>query len=358
MSEMTSKDRVIASLTHREPDRVPTYEAFSPGFESKWRAAKSIGPEVDIYAFYGVDVRIVKPEMAPRSGGESLLEENEDYEVYIDGWGSTQKRFVHDSWYAQPIDFAVRSEEDFASYRIDSAHDERRYGLFSQQVNRLRKDFAVFGAIRGPFTCLWRLLGMLQSFYQMADSPDFVRRVVTTMTDLQLQIGIEELRRGKDMLGILIDDDVAHNAGMMFSPEMYRFFFFPALTNMCRRLKMAGARFIIYHSDGDFRAIIPLLIDAGVDAIHPLEARAGMDIIELKRVFGESLSFIGNIDNTGTLRIGNKADIESEVRRKLRAAKGGGYIVGTHSIGDDVPIENYDHYVQVLRECGAYPIAG
>jgi len=234
-------------------------------------------------------------------------------------------------------------------YEFESPKDPIRYTDFVKEVED-NKDMALFGHITGPYGLLWHTRGPEQSFYDIAEDPNFVRALVEKLTEGMIEIGLQQLERSKGLLlGIWIADDIAYNKGLMFSPETYYKLFWPSLRRMCESFKKRGAK-IIYHSDGDIREAIDMLIEAGVDAINPLEVRAGMDVVKLKEKYEGRLSFIGNIDNTGTLRTGTKQDIEKEVIRKLKAAKGGGYIIGSsHSIGPDVPIENYEYFLQIVR---------
>jgi len=351
---MRAFDRVSAALSRRPVDRVPRYDYYWPEFQAEWKRRKSTPQDADIYSHYGIDIRVIKPDLAPRVGGGTVLEATPEHEIVLDGWGSRQKRLYSSTSFFHPESFAVHSEEDFDGYHIDSALDDRRYDTLVRATKSLVPEFAVFVEITGPYTCLWRVLGVEPALLSMVERPKFVQRVADLMARFQAEVGCEALRRVPGLLGVLIDDDVACNRGMLFSPAMYRTFFLRPLKTMCAELKAAGGRYIVYHSDGDIRSIIPTLIEAGVDAIHPLEPRAGMDVVELQHTYGDRLSFIGNMDNSDLLRTGSPEAIRQDVRRKLTATRGGGYIPGSHSIGDDVPVENYDCYIEALEEYGTY----
>lgn len=354
---MTSKERVTATLSHQEPDRVPTWEWFWPQFEEKWRREKGFSPNIDIYRYYEIDVRFLSPDIDPRIGGEVLLEKTSAFEIIRDGWGIVQRRLFDSYSPPQMQDFPIKDEQDLEAFHFDPPRDLRRYHSCIQQVAREKDSFAFFGRILGPYRTHWQMRGPLQSFFDMVEKPEFVERIVTKSMAFMTAAGVAQLQMIGDLLGVWIFDDVAYNNGMLFSPELYRQLYFPSLRMMCQVLKKNGAKFIVHHSDGDFRAIIPMLIEAGVDAIQPLEVRAGMDVLELKDMYGDKLSFIGNIDNTGTLRVGSREDIRKEVIHKLHAARGGGYIIGSsHSVGVDVPIANYEYFREIVRELGDYPL--
>jgi uroporphyrinogen decarboxylase len=108
------------------------------------------------------------------------------------------------------------------------------------------------------------------------------------------------------------------------------------------------------HSDGDIRRLIPRLIDAGIQVLQPLEAKAHLDVRELKREYGRDLTFMGNIDVQKMSA--SRAELEEEVRTKLEVAKqGGGYIYHSdHSVPPTVPLEKYVYLMELLHTYGSY----
>jgi uroporphyrinogen decarboxylase len=113
----------------------------------------------------------------------------------------------------------------------------------------------------------------------------------------------------------------------------------------------------IFHSDGNISAVLEDLIDCGIQAIHPLEQKA-MDISEVKRLYGNKLGVIGNIDLSYTLTRGTPKQVEDAVKAKIhQLAPGGGYCLGSeNSIPDYVPFENYDAMRRAALRYGRYPI--
>jgi uroporphyrinogen decarboxylase len=113
---------------------------------------------------------------------------------------------------------------------------------------------------------------------------------------------------------------------------------------------------VILHTDGDVRPILPHFIDAGITALQPIDAIAGMNVMELKPLYGDRIAFIGNIDNSNTLPFGSTEDVCREVREKMAVAgQGGGYICGSsHSVPDSVPVQNYLALVDTVRKYGRY----
>ena len=106
---------------------------------------------------------------------------------------------------------------------------------------------------------------------------------------------------------------------------------------------------IIYHTDGNYLDVIEDLIEIGFDAIHPNEAKAGIDVVKLRKKYKKKIAYFGNIDATNVLSK-SKDLIKKEVIYKLKAAKDGGYIPGGDDIPPSVSPENYDYYMKVLRQ--------
>ena len=113
---------------------------------------------------------------------------------------------------------------------------------------------------------------------------------------------------------------------------------------------------VIYHGDGDVRSILEDYIEVGIDAYNPLEVKAGLDVVELRRQYGHRLAFCGNMD---VIAWGNETqeELECMILTKLNAGKGGGYIFQSdHSIPNSVSGQSYDYVVKLVRQLGRYPL--
>jgi uroporphyrinogen-III decarboxylase len=113
---------------------------------------------------------------------------------------------------------------------------------------------------------------------------------------------------------------------------------------------------VIYHGCGNVKAILPDFIEMGLDAYNPLEAKAGLDVVELRRQYGHRLGFCGNGD-IPLWETGDREKIHREVLHKLNAAKGGGLIFQSdHSVSSSVRGSTYDYIVKLVRQYGKYPL--
>jgi len=155
--------------------------------------------------------------------------------------------------------------------------------------------------------------------------------------------------------GMVIWGDVAFSQTMLFDPEYWRVYFKPwvkAMIEECHNNSLP----VIYHGCGNVELIFEDFVEMGLDAYNPLEVKAGMDAVELKRKFGDKIGYCGN-SNIQVWESGDKELVRKEVLRKLNAAKGGGFIFQSdHSVSSDVSGHTYDYIVKLVREYGKYPL--
>jgi uroporphyrinogen-III decarboxylase len=113
---------------------------------------------------------------------------------------------------------------------------------------------------------------------------------------------------------------------------------------------------VIYHGCGNVELIFEDFIEIGLDANNPLEVKANMDAVELKKKYGNKIGYCGN-NNIQVWETGDKELIRKDVLRKLNAAKGGGFIFQSdHSVSSEVSGHTYDYVVKLVREYGKYPL--
>ena len=169
-----------------------------------------------------------------------------------------------------------------------------------------------------------------------------------------VHVGLEMLRRYRlHDTAMWLDDDIGTNQGTVFSPAVFEKVFLPCYRMMVGAYRAAGVRTVIFHSDGNIENVLDMLVDAGISALNPLEYKAGMDAVRLRERYGRKLAFIGGLDNAHTLPEGTPAEIEAHVRRLLSIGEEGGLVAGSHSIGADVPVQNYELAWRLIRDAAS-----
>lgn len=367
-------ERVIAALEHREPDRVPVGEFFWTNFLRRAKAELNVGDDFDPYRHWDLDVVVINPNMDPHITGIQVLQDTPERKVVKTGFGATIERC---GTYPMPnfMDFDTKTCEQMEAFEFGDPKDQRRYfeaiddqinsvadalnlGLpsYIDRVNAYADDFCVFGSVCDPHEMIWRIMGTENVLTKLAEEPTRMAKFIERLGDFLVGIVDGQVAAAAgELSGIYIWGDIAYDQGMFFSPQYWRDVYKPQLKRICEAAHKAGLK-TIYHGCGNASEVFEDMIEAGVDAYNPLEAKASLDVVALKRHFGRRWAFNGNI-NVQVLETNDREKVRREVVTKLNAAKGGGFILQSdHSIPDNVDPSTYDYMMQIVREYGKYPL--
>jgi uroporphyrinogen decarboxylase len=367
-------ERVIAALEHREADCVPVGEFFWTNFLRRARAELDAGDDFDPYRYWDLDMIVITPNMDPHITGIQVLEQAEDYTVVRTGFGAVIERRCT---YPMPrfIEFETKTYEQMEAFEFDDSNDRRRYfeavddqinsvadelnlGLpsYVERVNAYADDFCVFGSVCEPHEMMWRIMGTENVMIKLAEAPKRMAKFVERLGDFLVGIVRGQIAAADGRLaGMYIWGDIAYDKGMFFHPDYWRRVYKPQLKRICDTVHAAGLK-TIYHGCGNASVVFEDMIEVGVDAYNPLEAKAGLDVVDLKRQFGKRWAFNGNID-VRVLATNDRDSVRREVLTKLNAARGGGFIVQSdHSVPDSVDPKTYDYVIELVREYGRYPL--
>ncbi len=367
-------ERVLAALEHREADRVPIGEFFWTNFIRRAKAELDVGDDFDPYRYWNLDLVVVTPNMDPHLTGITVLEDTPERTLVKTGFDATIERR---STYPMPHynDFDTKTYEQMEAFEFDDPKDPQRFfeqlddqinsvgdalnlGLppWIDRLNNYADDFCVFGAVCEPHEILWRTMGTENVLMKLAEGPDRMAKFIERIGDFMIGVAEAEIEAADGKLtGMYIWGDVAYDKGMFFSPTYWRHIYKPQVARICDVCHAAGLK-TIYHGCGNASPVFEDLIEAGVDGYNPLEAKAGLDVLKLKRRFGSTWAFDGNID-VQVLETNDRDLVRDEVLRKLNAAKGGGFILQSdHSMPDNVDPATYDYVVELAREHGTYPL--
>jgi uroporphyrinogen decarboxylase len=365
-------ERLRAALSHREGDRVPVGEMFWTGFLRRCQA--NYGGDFDPYRHFNLDYVIVTPNMDPKIQPFEIVEQRGDDIVVRTGFGATIRR-RGDLPMPHYDGFSVNRPEEMEDFAFDPPDDPRRFSAggddqincvgdallrdlppWDQRLQAYAGDFALFGSVCEPYEFLWRIIGSQNALYWLATDAEQVQAFIDRIGKFLLEFARAQIAAGKGLLsGMYIWGDVAYVKGMLFGAPRWRTFFKPhvkALIDLCHEHHLMT----VYHGCGDARAIYEDFVEIGLDAYNPLEAKAHLDIVELKKAFAGRLAFVGNVD-VRELESGDPRRIEREIRYKLQAAQGGGWVCQSdHSVSSRVAPESYELAIQTLRQWGNYPL--
>jgi uroporphyrinogen decarboxylase len=204
------------------------------------------------------------------------------------------------------------------------------------------------------------MIGLKELLLYMYKKPSFVKDVLKKNYEFSLEIGKAYLDAGAEI--ILIGDDIADKHGPFMTPKLYEEFVYPYSKSLVQALKKRGAK-VILHTDGYIMPIIDYILDLGIDALHPLEPTAGMNIAEFKQKYGDTIAVVGGVDVATLLPFGSEEDVEKSIIEVIKkVSPGGGHILAsTNSLHSYVPdinkfIRNIIRYVETAHKFGVYPI--
>lgn len=367
-------ERMQKALRHEEPDRVPISDFFWGGFIERWRKELNLPEDANPYYHYDLDWIVTVPNMDPFIRPFEMLEESTQQVVVKTGFGAVMRK-KFDAPMPEFIGFEADTFEKLESLEFDNPWDRRRYfeagdnqiaGVgdgfernsppWVETVKSLRPDFPVFGSIIEANECLTRLIGPANNMLWIGMYPERMGKVISRIGQFYLECAKAQIDAAKDLLdGFVIWGDVAYKNNMFFSPDYWRQYFKPTVKAIADYAHKQGLM-VIYHGCGNVNAILPDYIEIGIDAMNPLEAKAGLDAVDLRKQYGHKLGICGN-SNIQVWETGDEKQIRKEVLRKLNAAKGGGYIFQSdHSVASDVSGHTYDYIVKLVREYGNYPL--
>ncbi|OGO28349.1 MAG: hypothetical protein A2W33_10445 [Chloroflexi bacterium RBG_16_52_11] len=367
-------ERMNKALRHEEPDRVPISDFFWGSFLERWRKELGLPSDADIYKYYDLDWIVTVPNMDPHIKQFEVLKETDEEVVVRTGFEATIRKKFADPMPAF-LSFDTDTIEKMDAFQFDDPWDDRRFfgrgdnqiaGVgdgFSRDlepwvdtVKSWHPDFPVYGSICEGQETLWRIIGSENVMLWIGLYPDEVGRFVERINEYALEHTKAQIKAAGGMLdGMVIWGDVAYRKDVFFSPNYWRKYFKPGVKAIVDECHAHGLP-VIYHGCGNVRRIFADFIEAGIDAYNPLEFKAGMDVIELRRQYGHQIGFCGNMD---VLTWANAEDDELKrvVLTKLNAAKGGGYIFQSdHSVPSNVSAHNYEYVVNLVREYGKYPL--
>jgi uroporphyrinogen decarboxylase len=371
---LSKLERMNKTLRHQEADSVPISDFFWGSFIERWQEELGLLPDTDIYRYYNLDWIATIPNMDPHIKQFEIIEQNEEEVIVKTGFEAVIRKKFRDPM-PEYIEFDTNTIEKLKNFKFDDPFDERRYfrrgdnqvaGVgdsfirdippWVETVKSLHPDFPVYGSVCEGHETLWRIVGMENVLLWIGLYPEKLGRFIDRIIEFILGITEAQIKAADGMLdGMVIWGDVAYTRDMLFSPEYWKKHFKPgvkAIVDLCHRNGLP----VIYHGCGNVQRIFEDYIQIGIDSYNPLEAKAGLDVIDLRRKYGHRIGFCGNMD-VKLWAEASKDELKRVVLTKLNAAKGGGYIFQSdHSVPSNVSGENYDYVVKLVREYGRYPL--
>ena len=344
---MTSYERVMAGFRREVPDRVPVFEAMIDP-----RVIEGIlpgGTYPDLVDLLDIDC-VVTPTPS-RMYNLELVREDDGTRIYRSEWG--ELRAATAEMVTIPIEYPLSTRADWETYQVPDAARPGRLDELDALVRRFKGHRAIGCHLHDSFTYPSYLFGMTELFMNLVAEPEWVKEVIAACSDHCVALVELAVKAGADF--IMFGDDVGGSTGPMMSPKHYEEFFLPGLVAVVAKAHEMGAK-VLKHTDGNVTKLLPMFAEAGIDAFHPSDPSSGMDIVEVKRTYGDRFTVCGGIDTGAPLSDWNVPELVAEVRKRIRelAPDGGWMIASSNSIHSGVRPENYQAQVLAARVYGTY----
>jgi len=395
---MDAKERILKAINHEEADRVPYWEASIDNL----KVCDYYGTK---YAFQGVSgyIKIVynlafrnaklmtkiirfatkrkfviktglkrMAELYQKVGIDFALSPLALFPVKYDkkGWvDDYARRFDFKEVPGDDIEFNYYSGgvlTDFEDYEEfnrkypldpDDPYRENNYRVAKQVEAKCNGKLYFMPAIVGMMEASWEGFG-LENFSRILARKKEAKKIFDDKGKFAVEMTKRLIDWGEDG-AMLVFDDYGYKAGLFMSPRNYREYVIPWLKRICDTAHKGGIK-VLLHSCGDINLIFEDIINAGVDALHPIEpttANPEYDIFKLKEKYGDKICFIGNV-SPQDLSDKSPDDIREYTKKLLKyVAPGGGFILSSgHSINPAIKLENFLAMKNTLDKYGKYPI--
>ncbi|WP_412999591.1 uroporphyrinogen decarboxylase family protein [Neglectibacter timonensis] len=340
---------------HREADRVPITDDPWAGTIRRWHR-EGMPEGVDWRDYFGIDkIERISVDITPRYE-EKILEETEDYIISTTPWGVTLKNFKLEDSTPEFLDFTITTPDKWeeAKKRMLPTPDRIDWDLLKRNYPKWKANGSWIQAafwFGFDVTHSWTV-GTETFLIALLEEPEWAMDMFNTYLDMCISLYEQIWDAGYQFDSIFWWDDMGYKNSQFFSLNTYRELLKPVHKRAVEWAHSRGVKAHL-HSCGDIMPFVPELVEIGVDALNPLEVKAGMKPKELKQRFGSDLVFHGGVN---AVLWDDKEAIGEEIRSLIPTMKeNGGYIFSSdHSIPNSVSLENMWSIINLIKEVGKY----
>jgi len=300
--QMTSRERVLAALQLRQPDRVPWVEGSIHNTlveKLLQRSDFEKAPVTHLFATPGIRI---PPAVLDVLAIDGLI-----FSLTPPRFAKSEKRDGMDLI----VDGLIKSEKDLEKVILPDPEDDEFYQPARDFVSRYRSTCKALGVTtRMGVSNTYLSMGIEHFSLMLHDRPGFVLQVLDRYVEWACKVVAKINTLGFDFM--MMPEDLAWKQGPLFSPKMIRELFLPRMKKVADQIKIPW----IYHSDGNLMPILDDLLGLGMNGLANLEPGA-MDIAEVKKRYGRRICLMGNIDLHYTLTRGTPEETEAEVKRRI-----------------------------------------
>lgn len=358
---ITHRERVLLTLDHEQPDRVPLdlggtqtgilaepYNALKRtiGLNTPTEIGNILlglaHVEDEVLQRFDIDFRHVLPHV-PLGSTFSVLPDDSFYDEWGTRWRRPEGGYYYDM-VEYPLESCTLKALEF--FRWPDPWDKGRIIGVEDELKRLRNqtDYALEAGLVGLWETSWFLAGLENWLTALVENPPFIEAVMDgVLTNLKNMHGAYLDVAGPYLDMVTLWDDYGAQGGLLISPAMWRKWVKPRLAELIDMIRSKTSAAIAIHSCGSVYSILADLVEIGIQVINPVQVAArGMDPQVLKRQFGKNLTFWGGIDTQFLLPYGKPGEVRKAVQDTISMlGSNGGYILAAvHNIQPGVPPEN------------------
>ncbi len=360
---MNSRERILAALDNRQPDKVPIFELYI-NESSIVNLARILAPEAvkieagkDKFGSESVEVMDLYCLLVEELGLDATCT---NFSIGIEDIGNNHGKDKYGTTYMlsehgepTPVDGPIKTPEDLIGFDMAAKLEVEDFARVKYVIDKVGKDKAHFVSITDPFKVSWRRRGSMQNLLI-----DYI--VAPQMVHDMARISVDFDKAAIDIIAdigadaVTMPGDLSGEDATIMSPEHYREYIKPYQKQLVDHAHKRGLK-IIKHTDGNMWPILDDFLEIGFDGVHPIQPQS-MDIGETKAYLAGKMCILGNIDCRTLLVTKTEADVVKSVKETIeKAAPGGGYIISSsNSIHPNVVPENYIAMVKAAHKYGVY----
>jgi uroporphyrinogen decarboxylase len=352
---VNTHDRFTRTFAHKDADRIPIIDEPWDSTIQRWQR-EGMPAGVSYVDYFGLDhVSRIVVDNSPRYPVQ-VLEETADYVIATSAFGVTTRQWKHAASTPEFLDFTIVDPASWqqARERMLPSDDRIDWTALARDYPkwRARGDW-IQGLLWFGFdvTHSWTV-GTERVLFALIEQPDWLMDVFGHMLELNLALLDRVWEAGYPFDSVFWYDDMGYKHNQFFSLRMYRQLLKPFHQRAIDWAHARGSKAHL-HSCGDVNPFVPELIAMGLDALNPLEVKAGMDPLQLKHDYGRDLVLHGGIN---AVLWDQPAAIQAEMERVIPVLKeNGGYIFSSdHSVPSSVSLEDFRRIVELAKRLGSY----
>jgi hypothetical protein len=350
------REEYLDYMTFVSRQRALYCETLGPmvGLKDEWRAQGATEAELDLSAFeyrapLKYDCGIFTGYFGPDQS--EVIAMDDDEILYRNHMGILHRRVRASSSLGIPLEWPVKTRADWQAIKAYYEFCPERVAtdLAERCAIKRGEGQVIVATIPGGFDEIRVLMGDEEAIVLPYTDQDLLCEMLDTIGDTACRV-LDIATRQTVIDELIVHEDMAGKHSPLWGPSQVAQFMVPYYWKCWSIVRERGGRLFNIDSDGDCNAIMDCLVEGGINMFHPCEPAAGMDIVALRHKFGQRLAFEGGIDKLALL--GDTTDIDRELERvvPMMVRTGGVMLSLDHRIPNGVPLANYRHYINKLRQ--------